>query len=60
MGLIPLAFSTGEGSESWRPLGMTMLGGLSFSTHITLLYVPNMYSIFEGLGKRNKGGGRYQ
>jgi multidrug efflux pump subunit AcrB len=46
-GLLPLAFSRGEGSETWRPLGMTMLGGLSVSTLITMLFVPTLYAVFE-------------
>ncbi len=46
-GLLPLALSRGEGSESWRPLGITMLGGLTVSTLITMLFVPTLYAIFE-------------
>lgn len=47
MGLLPLALSRGEGSELWRPLGISMLGGLSLSTLITLVIVPVLYAIFE-------------
>jgi len=46
-GTLPLAVFKGEGSELWRPLGITMLGGLTFSTLITLVLVPTIYSIFE-------------
>ncbi|MBU1999109.1 MAG: efflux RND transporter permease subunit, partial [Candidatus Omnitrophica bacterium] len=46
-GLFPLAISTGEGSETWRPLGITMTGGLVVSTMITLLFVPTLYAIFH-------------
>lgn len=53
VGLMPLAFSTGEGSETWRPLGMTMLGGLTVSTLITLLFVPTLYAVFEERVKKN-------
>lgn len=53
-GLAPLAFSTGEGSESWQPIGVTMLGGLTVSTAITLLFVPTLYAIFEERLKRRK------
>ena len=46
-GLLPLALSTSEGSESWVPLGVTVIGGLFASTIITLVFVPTLYSIFE-------------
>jgi HAE1 family hydrophobic/amphiphilic exporter-1 len=47
MGLLPLALSRGEGSETWQPLGITMIGGLSVSTIITLLFVPTLYAVFH-------------
>lgn len=46
-GLLPLALSAGEGAETWRPLGASVFGGLTFATLITLVIVPVMYSIFE-------------
>jgi len=46
-GLLPLALSRGEGSEIWQPLGITMIGGLSISTLITMLFVPTMYAVFH-------------
>jgi multidrug efflux pump subunit AcrB len=52
-GLFPLAVSTGVGSESWRPLGITMFGGLTVSTLITLLFVPTLYAVFEARLKKN-------
>ncbi|MEW6101210.1 MAG: efflux RND transporter permease subunit [Candidatus Omnitrophota bacterium] len=53
-GLLPLAFSRGEGSEVWQPLGITMVGGLLVSTFITMLFVPTLYAIFESKFKRKK------
>lgn len=47
VGLLPLALSRGQGSESWQPLGITMLSGLSVSTFITMLFVPTLYAVFE-------------
>jgi len=47
LGMLPMALSRGEGSESWRPLAVAVLGGLTISTLITLVIVPVMYSIFE-------------
>ncbi len=54
VGLLPLALSRGEGSETWNPLGITMIGGLTISTFITMLFVPTLYSVFERRFKRNK------
>ncbi|MGB9663849.1 MAG: efflux RND transporter permease subunit [Ignavibacteria bacterium] len=53
-GLLPLALSTGSGSETWKPLGAAMVGGMTFSTFITLIIVPIMYNIFESRLKKNK------
>ena len=52
-GLLPLALSRGEGSETWQPLGITMLSGLSVSTLITMLFVPTLYAVFEARIKTN-------
>lgn len=49
-GMIPMAIGTGEGSEMWRPMGMTVAWGLSVSTLITLLIVPVVYAIFAKNG----------
>ena len=49
-GMIPMAMGTGEGSEMWRPMGMTVAWGLSVSTLITLLIVPVAYTIFAKNG----------
>jgi HAE1 family hydrophobic/amphiphilic exporter-1 len=43
-GLVPLAISRGQGSEMWQPFGITVIGGLSLSTIVTLALVPVMYS----------------
>ncbi len=53
-GLLPLALSRGEGSESWSPLGITVIGGLLVSTLITLIIIPLIYSILESKIKRRK------
>jgi len=55
LGLLPLALSTGEGSEIWQPLGITMIGGLSISTLITMLFVPTLYAVVETRIKKNGG-----
>ncbi|MEO0304408.1 MAG: efflux RND transporter permease subunit, partial [candidate division WOR-3 bacterium] len=53
-GLLPLALSTKEGAEMWRSLGIVVIGGLSFSTIVTLILVPVIYSIVETKIKREK------
>ncbi|MBI3072887.1 MAG: efflux RND transporter permease subunit [Deltaproteobacteria bacterium] len=47
IGMIPLAITTGEGAELWRPIGIAMVGGLSLSTFVTLLIVPVIYALTE-------------
>jgi len=54
--LLPLALSTGEGSEMWSPLAISVIGGLLVSTLVTLIFVPVMYSIFEIRVKKNHSG----
>ena len=51
-GVLPLAFASGEGYEMWRPIGVTMVGGLLFSTLVTLILVPCLYASFERLRTR--------
>jgi len=46
-GLVPMAVSKSVGAESWNPLGITMLGGLSLSTLVTLVLVPVIYYQLE-------------
>jgi HAE1 family hydrophobic/amphiphilic exporter-1 len=54
LGMLPLAFSTGSGSELWSPMGVAVIGGLIFSTVVTLVLVPVVYAIFSKRGERNK------
>jgi len=51
LGLLPLALGIGEGGEAQAPLARAVIGGLSSSTLITLIFVPVVYSLFEGLKK---------
>ncbi|MHB0962529.1 MAG: efflux RND transporter permease subunit [Gemmatimonadaceae bacterium] len=48
LGLLPLLFSTGAGSEVQRPLAAVVVGGLITSTVLTLLLLPTLYGWFEG------------
>lgn len=54
LGMLPLALSTGEGAEIWRPMGITVIGGLVFSTIVTMVIVPVMYGLLARHGERNK------
>ncbi len=54
LGMLPLAISTGAGSELWSPMGVAVIGGLIFSTLVTLVIVPVVYAIFSKHGERNK------
>ncbi len=46
LGLIPLLFSGGTGSEVQRPLATVVVGGLVTSTILTLLVIPALYKWF--------------
>lgn len=54
IGMIPLAIDKGEGSEMWRSMGLTVACGLSFSTLVTLVLVPILYSLMADFGERRK------
>jgi HAE1 family hydrophobic/amphiphilic exporter-1 len=45
LGMLPLAMSTGSGSEIWSPMGIAVIGGLIFSTIVTLILIPVVYHI---------------
>ena len=50
LGMVPMAISQGEGAEMWRPLGVSVIGGLTISTILTLILVPVLYCSFAGTG----------
>ena len=52
LGMLPMALSTGDGSATWRPLGLVVIGGLSVSTLVTLIIVPVLYYIVQSHKKR--------
>ena len=52
LGLIPMAIGLGEGSESNAPMAIAVIGGLSVSTLLTLVFIPTLYTIFEKRFKR--------
>ena len=52
LGMVPMAVGTGQGAEMWRPMGTAVIGGLTLSTLLTLLFVPALYCIFAYVGIR--------
>jgi HAE1 family hydrophobic/amphiphilic exporter-1 len=44
-GMLPMAVSQATGSELWSPLSVAIIGGLSISTLVTLVFIPILYSL---------------
>ena len=55
MGALPVALGLGAGSLSRRPLGYAIVGGMVFSTLLTLYVVPTVYVIFDRVLARIRG-----
>ncbi len=49
LGLLPLALALGEGGEAQAPLARVVIGGLASAGLITLVFIPVVYSFFEGM-----------
>ena len=47
VGMLPMAVGWGEGGEQNAPLGLAVIGGLSFATVSTLLFVPLVFSLMH-------------
>ncbi|MFZ5896672.1 MAG: efflux RND transporter permease subunit [Myxococcota bacterium] len=47
IGMLPMSLGLGEGGEQNAPLGRAVIGGLSFATLFTLLFVPVMYALLR-------------
>ncbi|MDR0971080.1 MAG: efflux RND transporter permease subunit [Bacteroidales bacterium] len=58
LGMIPMAIGLGEGSEIWQPMGVTIVGGLTVSTLVTLVMIPILYCVFASteVNKRHRKG----
>jgi multidrug efflux pump len=55
-GILPIAIGFGAGAESRRPLGIVVVGGVLFSTFLTLLLVPVVYSLLARFTKAKRVG----
>jgi HAE1 family hydrophobic/amphiphilic exporter-1 len=54
LAMLPLAINPGEGSELWQPMGIAVIGGLVFSTIVTMVLVPVGYVLIARHGERDK------
>jgi heavy metal efflux system protein len=54
IGFIPMAINTGLGSEVQRPLATVVIGGIIFSTVLTLVIIPSIYLYFHQLKERSQ------
>jgi CzcA family heavy metal efflux pump len=55
VGSLPLALGIGEGSELMRPLAISVVGGIAFSTMLTLFVVPCAYVVLHTASARLRG-----
>jgi multidrug efflux pump subunit AcrB len=55
IGASPIALGLGAGSLSRRPLGYAIVGGLLFSTVLTLFLVPVVWVMLDGLREKLRG-----
>ncbi len=54
LGMVPMAVSSGEGSEMWQPMGIVVIGGLTVSTFLTFFMVPTLYAAMSKHGERDR------
>jgi HAE1 family hydrophobic/amphiphilic exporter-1 len=55
-GLIPMALMSQTGSELQRPLALVIIGGLLFTTFLTLILIPSFYEALENVKERRRIG----
>ncbi|HEV3059933.1 MAG TPA: efflux RND transporter permease subunit [Vicinamibacterales bacterium] len=55
IGMVPMALGVGEGGEQNAPLGRAVIGGLTFATIATLVFVPAVFAIFHGRSEKVRG-----
>ncbi len=54
IGFLPMALSTGAGSEVQRPLATVVIGGIVTSTLLTLIVLPTLYGMMEAWVERRE------
>ena len=53
LGLSTLSFGVGMGAEALQPLAIVAIGGLTYATLLTLIFVPVMYDILVRVKKEH-------
>ncbi len=53
-GLVPMAIGLGSGNEMRAPMALIVIGGLTVSTFLTLVFIPVIYAVFELRGERKR------
>jgi multidrug efflux pump subunit AcrB len=48
IGMVPMALGAGEGGQQNAPLGRAVIGGLTFATIATLIFVPAVFALLHG------------
>ena len=51
-GMLPMALARQEGSEMMRPMAIAVIGGLLAATVLTLIVIPVIYSVVEGISRK--------
>ena len=51
-GMVPSALSLGDGGEFRAPMAIGVIGGLLVSTVLSLVFVPSLYTVMDGLSRR--------
>ena len=46
LAMVPASLGLGEGAEMMQPMAMTMVGGLTYGTILTLIVIPCVYDTF--------------
>jgi len=58
LAMLPMAIGLGSGEQLQRPLAITIIGGLSLTTALTLFYTPILYELGHRLRPGRRGGAR--
>jgi multidrug efflux pump subunit AcrB len=56
IGMAPMALGLGDGGEQNAPLGRAVIGGLTFATIATLMFVPVVFSMVHKKQPANSAG----
>ena len=58
LALVPMALGSGEGAELRAPMAITIIGGLTSSTFLSLIIVPIFYTFLDDLSQKITGKGK--